>query len=214
MIVSTGFAQSEISVSASAEVSTQPEVAEFRLAIMARQQLATDAFSTYLSRYNALRNSLDKIVDSTKLVTSNLSITPFFNYKNPEHMKPEYYQVSTSMSLSVPVSKMNAILGRVASIDGVTINGISFEAKDREKMEIEALEMATKKAQSKAAAIAKLEGLTDLKVKNLNTSVSRPPVPFFGGEAMMATAAVEPSVTPSSISVTATINVTYTATQK
>ncbi len=33
-VVATGFAQSEITVSASAEATTQPDVAEFRLGIM------------------------------------------------------------------------------------------------------------------------------------------------------------------------------------
>ncbi len=153
-------------------------------------------------------------MDSTKLVTNNLSIVPYYDYKKPKHLTPEYYQVSTSMSMTVPVSQLNAVLGKVAQVSGVTIDGIAFQTKDVEKLEIKALEMATEKARKKADAISKLEDLKDLKVKTMNTSVNRPPVPFFRGEAMMATVAAEPSVTPSSVSVTASITVTYTATPR
>jgi len=202
--------QSEISVSAEANVYTKPEVAEFNLSIVARQPKATDAFETYLQRYDALVNSLRSIVDTTKLLTNNLSLTPSFDYKNPDQVNPNYYQVSSSMSISVQISKLNKVLGRVASVDGVTINGITFQARNPDSLETIALKEAVKKAHDKAEEVARLEGFSNIKLRSMNTSYSRPPVPF-RGEVMAASAQMAPSVNPSTVSVSANVGATYTA---
>lgn len=75
---------SEITVSAEATVSAEPDIAEFHLAIISRKPLATEAFISYLKVYEALHSSLNKLIDSTKLETGNLSVTPHFSDKNPE----------------------------------------------------------------------------------------------------------------------------------
>lgn len=209
---STDKALSEISVSANASVTAEPDVAEFRVSIVTRQEQATAAFKAYLGTYDALQRSLRGIVDTTKLYTDNLSVTPHFNYKKPEQVTPDYYQVTAAMSLSVPISDLNKVLGRITSVDGVTINGIEFQSKEQDELEIKALKLATEKARDKAEAIAKLEGLSDLKVKSMTTSTTRPPImPMYR---TMAAEAVGPSVNPSSISVSASISATYTAVPK
>lgn len=209
-IVAAGWAQSEVTVSANADVSADPDIAEFHLSIVVRKQQATDAFKNYVTTYNALQSSLQGVMDVKKITTDNLSVSPYFDYKKPEHLIPDYYQVSASMSLSVPISELNGILGKVTAVEGVTVNGIEFRAKDQDTLEIHALEEATRKARAKADAIARLEGLRDLRVKTMTTSVSRPPVfPMYRVAALEATG---PSVNPSSISVSASITVTYSAT--
>jgi len=208
LFFSNAFAQSEITVSANADVSARPDVAEFQLSIVVRQMQATDAFRIYLARYDALQRAMKSLPDSINLMTGNLSITPSFNYKKPEETTPDYYQVSAYMSLSVPVADLNAVLGKVASVEGITINDISFHPKDNDKMEVKALEEAEKKAHEKAKALANLEGLTELKVKSMNTSVTRPIYPMMK---MTAMEMAQPSVTPSDVSVSASITVTYTA---
>ena len=203
---------SEITVSATSSVTTEPDIAEFRISIIARQRQATMAFKSYVRTYDALQASLKKVVDSTKLMTDNLLVTPFFDYKKPDRVTPEYYQVRASMSLSVPIPDLNRVLGSVTSVEGVTIDGIQFRAKDQEKLELRALNLAIMQAKEKAESAAKLEGMTDLRVKSMNTTTSRPPVmPMYG--AMAAETAI-PSVNASSVSVSATVNVTYTAESK
>ncbi len=203
---------SEITVSATSSVTTEPDIAEFRISIIARQQQATMAFKSYLRTYDALQSSLKNVVDSTKLMTDNLLVTPFFDYKKPDRVTPEYYQVRASMSLSVPIPDLNKALGSITSVEGVTIDGIQFRTKDPEKLELKALELAVGQARGKAESIAKLEGMTDLKVKSMNTSTSRPPmIPMYGA---MAVESAAPSVNASSVSVSATVNVTYTAASK
>jgi uncharacterized protein len=209
---SVGQARSEISVSASASVTASPDVADFHVSIIARQGQATAAFRMYLNTYNSLQRSLKGIVDSTTLMTDNLSVTPYYNYKKPEQVTPDYYQVTASMSLSVPISDLNRMLGSVTSVEGVTINGIAFRPKDQERLETRALDLAVKQAREKAESIAEMEGLSDLKVKSMTTSTTRPPItPMYGAvSAQMAM----PSVNASSVSVSATIQVTYTAAYK
>ena len=200
---------SEITVSATSSVTTEPDIAEFRISIIARQQQATMAFRSYVRTYDALQKSLKSVVDSTKLMTDNLLVTPFFDYKKPDRVTPEYYQVRASMSLSVPIPDLNKALGSITSVEGVTIDGIQFRARNPEKLELKALDLAVKQAREKAESIARLEGMTDLKVKSMNTSTSRPPVlPMYG---MMAAESAAPSVNASSVSVSATVNATYTA---
>ena len=162
---------SEITVSAEATVSAQPDIAEFHLGIISRQPLATDAFRNYLSTYDALKNSLATLVDANTLTTDNLSITPNFNYKKPDQIAPDYYQVTSVMSLSVPLSQLNKILGTITAVEGVTINGIEFRAMNQDSLQSLALEEAVKKAHRKASTIAKLENLSDLKVKAMTTFV-------------------------------------------
>ncbi|HUI31635.1 MAG TPA: SIMPL domain-containing protein [Candidatus Acidoferrales bacterium] len=200
---------SEITVSAEATVSAEPDIAEFHLAIVSRQQLATDAFKHYASTYGALQSSLGELIDSKELKTGKLSITPSFNEKNPDQTTPIYYQVSALMTLSVPLSQLNKLLAQITSVEGVTINGIEFRAKNQDSLQTAALEDAVKKAHEKAQAIAKLENLRDLKVKTMTTSISRPPVPFYG--ARMESIAAAPSLNASDVTVSASITVTYSA---
>ena len=209
LIAATAWAQSEVTVSASADVSADPDMAEFHLSIIVRKPQATDAFKNYLTTYNALQRSLQSVMDLKKITTDNFSVSPYFDYKKPEHLIPDYYQVSASMSLSVPISGLNDVLGKVTAVEGVTVNGIEYKTKDQDALELRALEEATRKARAKGEAIARLEGLKDLKVKTMTTSVSRPPVfPMYRVSAEVAA----PSVNPSSISVSASITVTYSAT--
>lgn len=208
-MTAAALAQSEVTVSANAEVSANPDIAKFHLSIIARKPQATDAFKNYLTTYNALQNSLKSVTDLKKITTDNFSVSPYFDYKKPEHLIPDYYQVSASMSLSVPISNLNVVLGKVTAVEGVTMNRIEYETNDRDALELRALEEATKNARAKAEAIARSEGLKDLKVKTMTTSVSRPPVfPMY----QVAAEASAVSVNPSSISVSASITVTYTAT--
>jgi len=134
--------ETEITVSAEANISAQPDMAEFQISILSREQQATEAFRVYLERYNALLSALRTFVDSTKLVTENLSISPAFNYQKPDQVTPDYYQVTASMSLSVPISKLNKILGQVTSIEGISLNGIAFRASNQDTLETEALKKA------------------------------------------------------------------------
>ncbi len=214
VVASASLAQSEITVSSNADVSAEPDIAEFHLSITARQEQATNAFKMYLTTYHLLQSSIRNLIDTTKLTTDNLSVTPFFDYKKPEHVTPEYYQVSTSMSLSVPITQLNDMLGRVTSVEGVTLNGIQFKAQNQDSLETEALEKAVEKARTKAEAIAHLEKLTDLKVKSLTTSVSRPPLYPMYRAMSVESVAPGPSISPSSISVSASVTVTYTATSR
>lgn len=208
----SSWAQSEITVSADAEVSAEPDIAEFHLSIIARQPLATESFKTYLATYNSLQSSLKNLVDTTKIFTDNLSVAPSFDYMKPEKITPDYYQVSAIMNLSVPISQMNQVLEKITAVEGVTINGIQFRAKEQDRLQTEALEKAVAKAHEKAATIAKLEGLSDLKIKNMSTSFVRPPVPLYG--ARMETLGAIPSLNASDVTVSVTITATYTATPK
>jgi len=206
---STGDHESEITMSAEATVSAQPDIAEFHLGIISRQPLATEAFRNYLSTYDALKSSLSVLVDATKLTTDNLSITPNFNYKKPDQVTPDYYQVTSVMTLSVPLAQLNKILGKITAVEGVTINSIEFRAMNQDSLQTAALEAAVKKAHRKANAIAELENLTILKVKTMTTSISRPPVPFYG--ARTESLAMVPSLNASDVTVSASITVTYIA---
>lgn len=116
------------------------------------------------------------------------------------------------MSLSIPLSQLNNILGKITSVEGVTINGIEFRASNQDSLQTSALEEAVVKARTKAEAISKLENLRDLKVKTINTSYSRPPIPFYG--ARTESLAMVPSLNASDVTVSASITVTYTAVPK
>ncbi len=202
----------EITVSATARVTAEPDVAEFSIGIVTRNEQATTAFRIYLGRYRSLKKSLAGIVDSTKLVTDNLSVRPYFNYKKPENTSPEYYQVDASMSLSVSISRLNRVLGAITSVEGVTVNGIQFRVSDQSKLEIEALKLAGRRAREKAEAIAALENLARLSVKSVNTSTTPPPIMPMGR--MMSVESVAPSISPAAVEVSATVNAVYTAEQK
>jgi uncharacterized protein YggE len=201
---------SEITVSAEATVSA--DIAEFHLGIISRESLATEAFRHYSNTYESLRNSLSKLVDSTQLKTGNLFINPTFNEKNPDQTAPVYYQVSALMTLTVPLSQLNKILAKITSVEGVTISGIEFRATNQDSLQTAALEQAVRKAHEKAEAIARLEGLYDLKVKTMTTSSSRPPVPFYG--ARVQSIEMAPFLNASDVTLLASITVTYTATPK
>ncbi|MGO9482879.1 MAG: SIMPL domain-containing protein [Candidatus Kryptoniota bacterium] len=207
---SNAQSQSEITVSAEATVYAKPGIADFSLTIVARQPKATEAFATYLERYHALVQSLRDVIDTTTLMTNDLTISPSFDSKNPDQVSPNYYQLWSSMSISVPISKLNNTLSRIASIEGVTINGIAFRVRNLDSLETIALKEAVTKAHDKAEEIAKLEGFTNIKLRSMNPSYYHPPVPL-RGEVIAAQAQMSSSVNPSTISAAVDVSATYTA---
>ncbi len=206
-----GNGESEITVSADATVSSQPDLAEFHLGIVSRQPLATEAYKVYAKTYEALIKSISIEFDSTKLRTGNLTIAPHFSDKNPEQITPEYYQVAALMSLSVPISKLNAVLGQITSVEGVTENGIQFLAANQDSLQNTALGQAVRNARERAETIAGSEHLKNLRVKTMTTSLSRPPVPFYGPQIELSR--MSPYLNVSEVTVSASITVTYEASQ-
>jgi len=203
---------SELTISAEASVTSEPDIAEFHLSIVARRPLATEAFKVYESTYETLVSSIGKVIDTSSLKTTSLSVTASYNEKNPDQTTPAYYQVYSAMSLTVSLSKLNEALGMITTVEGVAINGIDFRVSDQDSLQTLALGKAVIKARMKAETIARLEHLTGLRVKTMTTSFLRPPVPFYG--ARMAALEAAPTLNASDVTISATVNVTYSADAK
>lgn len=65
---------------------------------------------------------------------------------------------------------MNTILDKVASVNDVQIQGVSYDLGDKEKVYTEARKLALEKARQKADEIAKVTGVSIKKVQSVSES--------------------------------------------
>lgn len=203
-------AQTEITVAGEGRVTAAPEIAEFSVSITQRSLSITEAYNEYRVIYNNFINSMKDVIPAEKIYTNGLSITPHFDYQKQEKLSPDYYLVNASFSFSIPVTLLNKALERIGSVNGIVLNGVRFTTKDLTKLEAEALLEAMKDARAKAEVIAKQSGVSSLKVKSVTTQTSHPPV-FFPFRT--ASLAAESNIVPTDVSISASVTVTFTASQ-
>ena len=74
---------------------------------------------------------------------------------------------------------MNTILDKVASVNDVQIQGVSYDLGDKEKVYTEARKLALEKARQKADEIAKVTGVSIKKVQSVSETGTPNSTPMY-----------------------------------
>jgi len=204
-------------VSATAEVSVQPDHAVVRLGVLAD---AADAASAQNQVNETMQRLLDAMRDldvpEQALRTEDLSLYPV--YSNPrfsdggEQQEPRIVGYRASNVLSVEVAELariGAVIDAGIGAGANQLQGITFGARNDAGARAEAMRLAVEEARIQADAVAdalgmRITGVREVVVGEYNV---RPPIPF--AEQRLAADIASTPVQPGQVDITASVSVTY-----
>ncbi len=200
-----------VSVSGSANVKLQPDIAYMSFGVQTRAAdaaAARDANSTAMDKVLAAVKG--KGVDTDKDVkTTNFSINPIYDEKN---QKVTEYQVYNTIQVKVrDLDKLGEVMEAATAAGANTASGLWFDVEDREAAYNQALVKAIENAKLRAQTLAGSAGTTlgDVVSVTENGSYRPWPYPIYYDKVTYGAAGSVP-VSSGSMEVSASVNITFT----
>jgi uncharacterized protein len=208
-----------LTVSATAQVSIQPDQAIVRLGVLAESAEAADA-------QNGVNDVMQQILAAMRalglpdrtLRTEELSLYPIYGNQRPvsdrgEPQEPRIVGYRASNVVSVEVAELARIGEVIDAGIGAGANqlqGISFRARNDAGARAEAMRLAVEEARIQADAVAEALGVRIVGVREVVAGGYdvRPPMPYAGARLATAEMAATP-VEPGQVDITAAVTVTY-----
>lgn len=196
------------------KVTVTPDIVTLSLAIQNRAPTSQAAYANVNTGIASLRAILKEAgVADTDIQTTSIYMSPEYNYDNGK-TTPNWF--SATHNLSVKVKKLdgvNTILDKVASVNDVQIQGVSYDLGDKEKVYTEARKLALEKARQKADEIAKVTGVSIKKVQFVSESGTPNITPMYQNYKAMDMAVSNmwggTALAPGELEYTVSMNVTY-----
>ena len=207
-----------ITVSASAEVSAQPDEAVVRLGMLAQAPEAADAqqrVNETMQRILAAVTGLG--IPERSVRTEDLSLSPVYADQRPmpdrEPQEPRIvgYRASNVVTIEVTdLARIGEIIDAGIGAGANQLQGISFRLRDDGEARAEAMRQAVAEAAVQAKAIADALGVRLGPVQEVVAGGYdvRPPTPYVGARFAVAEMAATP-VQPGEVGITASVTVTY-----
>lgn len=219
--VSAGAQQSErfggvpvLTVSATAEVSIEPDRAIVRLGALAEAEEAADA-------QNGVNETMQRILDAMRglgiaeaaLRTEDLSLYPVYANqrpmpdRGPQEPRIVGYRASNVVSVELDeLARIGEVIDAGIGAGANQLQGVSFRARNDAQARAEAMRLAVAEARIQADAIADALGVEIAGVREVVAGGYgvRPPQPFMEMRADIASTPVQPGTVDISASVTVT----------
>ena len=202
----------QITVSATGEVSQIPDRASVSAGVVTQASTADAAMSANAAKMSAAFDELRQAgIKEKNIRTSQMSLSPRYNYKNRQSPNITGYEVRNTVSATAEdLDKVGPMLDALVKAGVNNINGVNFSVNEPEAAKAEAREKAVKAAKAKAEAMAKAAGVS---LGNL-TAISensrggfRPqPVAFARAESLQASST---PIAAGEQNLSVTVNLTY-----
>jgi uncharacterized protein YggE len=162
------------------EVYITPDIAYINIGIHTEADSVTAALNDNNTQAQAISDTLTGLgVDVKDIQTSSFNVSPMTTYANDGTVSRKYYSVDNTVYVTVrDLNSMGKLLDAVVASGANTINGITFDVKDKDAANAQARDLAIQKAKADAQSIAKSAGVTlgDLQNVSINTSGSTYPM--------------------------------------
>jgi uncharacterized protein YggE len=182
-----------VSVSGSAEVAAEPDMAHVTLGVEARKPTMSEA-----------RTAVAATVDRVLALTRDLRIDPKLVNATRVQVQPEYswnekdrkrvllgYLVSRQVQVELrDLEQLGPLLERAVDAGVNQVNDPVLDSSRRKSLEREAMAKAVEDARLSAETLARAAGAKLGAVRTLNGSTSTPPMPMYRRGAVMADAAM------------------------
>jgi uncharacterized protein YggE len=204
-----------VSVSGSAEVAAEPDMAHVTLGVEARKPTMAEA-----------RTAVAATVDRVLALTRDLRIEPKLVNATRVQVQPEYswnekdrkrvllgYLVSRQVQVELrDLEQLGPLLERAVDAGVNQVNDPVLDSSRRKSIEREAMAKAVEDARLNAETLARAAGARLGPVRTLNGSTSAPPMPMYRQGAVMADAAMpapEATYQPGEMKFSAAVNAEY-----
>lgn len=204
-----------VSVSASGSVDAAPDRAVLTLAVETVGATAEEALAENARRADALIRALTEAgIPRDDIGTASFGLSP--EYARPERGEPQGeprivgYRAHNMLRVVVDeLERAGQIIDAAAAAGGNRIGGPSFEIADPEPLRLRALASAVAKARAEAEVLASALGMAlgDPLTVDSSSGDTPPPMPYARTMAMEADVATP--IEPGTMSVSATVRVTW-----
>ena len=203
-----------LSVSANAEASRTPDVANISTGVVTQAADANSAMRDNATQMDKVMAALRAAgIAARDIQTSGINLNP--QYKYVENMPPAIvgYQASNTVNVKVrDLSKLGKVLDALVAQGANQINGPSFGIDKPDAALDEARIAAVKKAQAQAQTYADALGLKIRRVVSISeggASLPHPPMPMMRAMAADAGYAKETAVAPGESSVSVSVEMVF-----
>lgn len=183
------------SVKGEGEVKVRPDEADLFLQVRAKAKDAKAAQAKNAKEMARVQKALksDFKIDDKYIQTSGFSVNPEYRYDN--NGKQTFLGYTVDHSLNVKVKKvdklgemLDSLVGKGSEDVSVLLQNVSFGTEKRQEYEIQAMEIAMKNAEVRAAALARfakrgLKGV--LRISDSSVQFQPPAFPRMMGKAAM-----------------------------
>lgn len=187
-----------VTVSGSAEVSAQPDIARVTLGVEARKPTLAEArseVSAAVERILGLTRSLK--IDPKQVNSTALQVQPEYRWNDKDRKRVLLgYFVSRQVQVEVrDLDQLGPLLERAVDAGANQVGEPQLDSSRRKDLEREALAKAVKDAQANAEVLARAAGVTLGQARTLNASSGMAVVPMYRAQrvAMAADAAAAPA---------------------
>ncbi len=212
--ISTGNSPSpQIVVSATATTSQAPDTASVSAGVVTQSGTAGEAMAANSAKMNQVFEALKEAgILEKNIQTSQLSLSPRYNYKDRRAPKIEGYEARNTVSAKTEkLDGVGPMLDALVSAGVNNINGVQFSIKEPESAKAEARTQAIKDARKKAEAMAKAAGvrLGELKSISENSRGGYVPQPQFARAASYAADSAPTPIAAGEQTLSVTVNLSY-----
>jgi uncharacterized protein YggE len=150
-----------VTVSGSAVMQAEPDAVRLTMQIQQKAEKVSDAKQQVDEQVAALTKALQKLgVKGKQLNNAPLRIQPDYQH-DPERKLPQQYLVSRDITVSLDdLSLYSSVLQQAADLGVTQMNQAEFLVSESDKLYQQALKQAFTHAKTKAALLAKANGLT------------------------------------------------------
>lgn len=168
-----------ISVNTSANTEITPDVVEINIAVKTSDsksmlKATTDNKETSDKVYTAIKSMINS-ANGDFIKTADYNATPVYSYNSAGKKNFDKYEVSNNIIVHTKnIEKTGAIIDKAISLGATNINELSFSVSDYEKQCNDLLEIATKKAKTRADIVAKSSSsyITGIKSMDINCTTN------------------------------------------
>jgi uncharacterized protein YggE len=189
------------------EVYITPDIAYINVGIHTEADTVTAALSDNNTQAQAISDTLKGMgVDVKDIQTTSFNVSPMTNYAPDGTVSRKYYAVDNSVYVTVrDLSSLGKLLDAVVASGANTINGITFDVKDKDAANAQARDLAIQKAKTEATSIAKSAGVSLGDIQNININTGGTVYPVYDSAKATGGGSVPVSAGQLLISVDATL---------
>lgn len=201
------------SVTGEGKVITKPDIATTSVGVQAQGATVKAVQQELNNKINQVTAAVKKVGVSDKdIQTTNYSISPTYDYREPTQKILGYSASSQLLIKSRDLDKINEVIDAATGAGANQVGGINFDVDDKTKAENEAREKAVADAKRKAETAAKAAGFYLGKIINYNENLGgyRGPMPMYAkAEGAVAVDRAPTQIEPGSTEITVSVSLSY-----
>jgi uncharacterized protein len=202
-----------LSVTGSARVTAQPDIASISIGVHTESDRAADAVTENNRQAQAIVTALTALgVSEADIQTLGFNIFPQDEWGPGGERTGTRFIVDNTVTVKVrDLDLISELLGAVIEAGANNIYGIQFDLEDKSELIAEARKKAVEDAQSQAQELASAAGITLGAIQSLNY-YSSIPVPIFDNKVAFGMGGAEASsvpVSPGQLIITADVSITF-----